>query len=135
MSKPSFRPTGNDSHVIEYAKKDNKKYRDNYDKIDWSASAKKAKKEKEKKCEDIKKHIHEKNTSFKTHRTVLKCKSCKDEIWSRYSGEFRHCKCGDIAIDDTGYYYRAIGDFDTIEHLGICKLSDLKEKNNEKASK
>lgn len=50
------------------------------------------------------------------HKTVMKCGRCGDEIYSRYSGEFRACSCfdnkegtGGCAIDETRHYCRWIG--------------------------
>lgn len=40
----------------------------------------------------------------------VQCAKCNDIIWSRYDGEFRSCKCGAIAVDQTPYYARYIGD-------------------------
>lgn len=37
------------------------------------------------------------------------CPQCHDVIYSRYDGEFRTCKCGAMAIDQTPYYWRAVG--------------------------
>lgn len=37
------------------------------------------------------------------------CKLCEDIIWSAYSGEYKECKCGAIAVDQTAYYARYIG--------------------------
>jgi len=39
----------------------------------------------------------------------LYCNKCCDTIWSRYSGEYVSCKCGAIAVDQTEFYTRMIG--------------------------
>lgn len=40
----------------------------------------------------------------------VKCKLCGDVIFSRYEREFVSCRCGAIAVDQTKYYSRYIGD-------------------------
>lgn len=47
------------------------------------------------------------------NRIVLQCLVCDDEVFSRFSGEYKSCQCGAIAIDQTPYYYRIVGDHDT----------------------
>ena len=48
-------------------------------------------------------------------KTKMRCGNCGDVIWSRYSGEFRACKCFKddsgihCAIDETEHYCRWIG--------------------------
>lgn len=37
------------------------------------------------------------------------CPHCHDIIYSRYDGEYRTCKCGALAVDQTPYYERWIG--------------------------
>ena len=39
----------------------------------------------------------------------LYCNKCCDTIHSSYSGEYVSCKCGKIAVDQTHYYTRIIG--------------------------
>ena len=39
----------------------------------------------------------------------LQCTHCDDIIHSSYSGEYVSCKCGKIAVDQTEYYTRVIG--------------------------
>lgn len=41
--------------------------------------------------------------------TYLQCTHCGVTIHSRYSGEYVSCKCGAIAVDQTEYYTRMIG--------------------------
>lgn len=38
-----------------------------------------------------------------------KCRKCEDVIWSKHPGHFIGCKCGTIAVDQTRYYTRFIG--------------------------
>lgn len=38
-----------------------------------------------------------------------KCRKCEDIIWSKYPGEFVMCKCEAIAVDQTEYYSRYMG--------------------------
>lgn len=40
---------------------------------------------------------------------VYECLKCHDKIKSEYEGQFKSCKCGEIAIDSTKYYTRLIG--------------------------
>lgn len=47
--------------------------------------------------------------TLKPWQHKVECVQCGDVIWSRYSGEFRTCKCGAIAIDSTPHYTRYIG--------------------------
>ena len=42
--------------------------------------------------------------------TPVGCNKCKDVIFSRYDGEYVTCKCGAIAVDQTPYYTRMIGE-------------------------
>lgn len=51
-------------------------------------------------------------TKLKAWQFKVECKKCGDTIWSRYQGEFRQCKCGAIAIDQTQHYTRYIGEKD-----------------------
>lgn len=46
-----------------------------------------------------------------------KCKKCGDIVQSKYSGHYCACKCGAIAVDQTEYYGRFIGDPDNIEEV------------------
>lgn len=43
-------------------------------------------------------------------KNYLQCVHCNDIIHSRYEGEFRHCSCGKIAVDETEGYCRYIGE-------------------------
>lgn len=49
------------------------------------------------------------STEFKSPR--YQCARCDDIIYSRFSGEFVSCKCGEISVDATRYYVRCIGDY------------------------
>lgn len=39
----------------------------------------------------------------------VQCKSCKDIIYSKYSGHFVRCSCKKIFIDQTEHYIRSSG--------------------------
>ena len=39
----------------------------------------------------------------------LYCNKCCDTVHSKWSGDFVGCKCGAIAVDQTEYYTRMIG--------------------------
>ncbi len=45
-----------------------------------------------------------------TWQVDVECALCHDVIYSRYDGEYRKCKCGAIAVDQTPFYARYIGD-------------------------
>lgn len=49
-------------------------------------------------------------TELKPWQSPSKCKLCSDVIYSRSEGEYRSCKCGAIAVDQTPYYTRYIGE-------------------------
>lgn len=40
----------------------------------------------------------------------VRCGKCDDVIWSKFAGQYAICKCGAIAVDQTPYYCRNIGD-------------------------
>lgn len=42
---------------------------------------------------------------------------CDSEIQSQYSGHFVRCTCGKVAVDETPYYGRIIGNSDNLELL------------------
>jgi len=44
--------------------------------------------------------------------TEVECRKCGDRIKSSYPGEFVTCKCGAIAVDQTEYYTRYIGEYE-----------------------
>ena len=39
----------------------------------------------------------------------VECAHCHDRIYSKFAGQMRWCKCGKIAVDQTPYYTRMIG--------------------------
>lgn len=41
--------------------------------------------------------------------TRIKCKLCKDIIWSRYRWDMQTCKCGAISIDGGNDYTKITG--------------------------
>ena len=47
--------------------------------------------------------------NLKSWQKIIQCRKCKDKIFSRYEGEYRICSCGTIAVDQTQYYTRLIG--------------------------
>ena len=47
---------------------------------------------------------------LKVWQKEWQCTECHDIIYSRYSGEFVSCTCGKIAIDQTEWYSRFIGE-------------------------
>lgn len=50
--------------------------------------------------------------------TKVKCVNCSDVIFSKYSGEFVRCTCGKLAVDETGYYVRILGDkYEVVEEV------------------
>lgn len=61
--------------------------------------------------------------NWKGNRYKTKC--CDDTVQSQYSGQFVRCKCGQIAIDDTPYYTRTIGNPDLLELIWNNKTSDM----------
>lgn len=44
-----------------------------------------------------------------------KCKLCGDVIQSEYDGHLKRCKCGKIAVDQSEFYTRLIGEPENIE--------------------
>lgn len=47
----------------------------------------------------------------------LKCKKCNDIIEGDKKGTYIECKCKAIAIDETEYYVRVIGNLEDIEEV------------------
>lgn len=47
---------------------------------------------------------------FKPWQHKRECNKCGDTIWSKREGEYVVCSCGAIAVDQTKYYERRIGD-------------------------
>ena len=68
--------------------------------------------------------------------TKIKCLKCGDIIESDGKGKWVQCSCGACYIDETKYYCRVGGNFDTyeVEQDGKWILASeyLKEKENEK---
>jgi hypothetical protein len=60
---------------------------------------------------------------------VYRTKCCNDRLYSRFPGEFKKCGCGHIAVDQTEYYERTIGDNGLLEPIG--RLHDSKEETEE----
>lgn len=48
----------------------------------------------------------------------LRCNKCNDVIEGDKKGTYIECKCGAIAIDETEYYYRVIGNPEDVEEVG-----------------
>ena len=47
----------------------------------------------------------------------LRCKKCNDIIEGDNKGTYIECKCKTIAIDETPYYVRVIGNMEDIEEI------------------
>ena len=47
----------------------------------------------------------------------LKCKKCNDIIEGDNKGTYIECKCKSIAIDETPYYVRVIGNPEDVEEI------------------
>lgn len=56
----------------------------------------------------------------------LKCNKCNDIIEGDKKGTYIECKCGAIAVDETEYYYRIIGNREDFEEI----IEDDKEVNS-----
>ncbi len=39
----------------------------------------------------------------------IKCNECGDQIYSQYRHDFKHCKCGAVAVDGGQEYLRRLG--------------------------
>ena len=61
------------------------------------------------------------------YRIALTCDLCGDLIYSAYSGEFVRCSCDSIAIDQTPYYCRIIGDNENVTSSEINILESTDE--------
>lgn len=57
-------------------------------------------------------------------RNALRCDSCGDEIESKYTHDFKWCKCRAIAIDGGLSYTRRIGAIDNYEELSEYEGED-----------
>jgi hypothetical protein len=49
----------------------------------------------------------------------LKCLKCGDTPYSAHVHDFRHCKCGAMAVDGGMEYIRRLGDPDNIEEMSV----------------
>ena len=56
----------------------------------------------------------------------LRCKKCNDIIEGDKRGTYISCKCGAIAVDETEYYWRIIGNQEDFEEV----IEDDKEDNS-----
>lgn len=56
----------------------------------------------------------------------LRCKKCNDIIEGDKRGTYISCKCGAIAVDETEYYWRIIGNKEDFEEV----IEDDKEDNS-----
>lgn len=65
----------------------------------------------------MKSPVVEESVVFNPVRYAVPC--MEKPLFSRYSGEYRGCLCGAVAVDQTEYYSRILGDF---KHL--TKLDD-----------
>jgi hypothetical protein len=63
------------------------------------------------------------------YRTQLTCDVCHDSIYSKVSGEYVSCQCGNVSIDQTPYYTRLIGGENGYISLQI-NLNEVKDEQN-----
>lgn len=47
----------------------------------------------------------------------IRCTKCNDIIEGDKKGTYIQCKCGAIAIDETEYYWRIIGNYGDFEEI------------------
>jgi len=59
-------------------------------------------------------------------KNAIKCASCLDEIESKYTHDFKRCKCGAVFVDGGLDYVRRGGDLDKIINLSVYEESDEK---------
>lgn len=52
-------------------------------------------------------------------KTIIKCDQCWDILFSKYSWEFRQCKCEKTFVDETPYYTRIWWDTYSLVELPI----------------
>lgn len=57
-------------------------------------------------------------------KNAVRCKLCNDEPESKYTHDFRYCKCGNVAVDGGKEYLRRV--FNTLdwEEISITKEDD-----------
>lgn len=60
----------------------------------------------------------------------IKCTNCKDIIEGDKKGTYISCKCGLVAIDETPYYVRVIGNQGDFEEITNVEDEVLNEVNN-----
>ena len=58
---------------------------------------------------------------------VIKCRKCGEVIRSRYTHDFKMCKCGSCGVDGGRAYLRRVGLPEDFIELSVCK-----EDSNEK---
>lgn len=54
-------------------------------------------------------------------KNAIKCRKCGEEIESRYTHDFKTCKCGACSVDGGHEYLRRLGDFDAWEDISITR--------------
>jgi len=47
----------------------------------------------------------------------IRCRKCGDVIESKYTHDFRFCKCGAVAVDGGKEYLRRVGNLEDWEEL------------------
>lgn len=60
----------------------------------------------------------------KDWQVKYQCNLCDDIIWSAFSGEYKECKCGAIAVDQTPYYTRRIGESQNFKEVNEQNRTD-----------
>ena len=50
----------------------------------------------------------------------IRCRKCGDVIESKYTHDFRFCKCGAVAVDGGKEYLRRVGNLEDWEELSEC---------------
>ena len=59
----------------------------------------------------------------------LRCKKCGDIIEGDKKGTYITCKCKAIAIDETPYYWRIIGNAENFEEIQYIKRGRVNSEN------
>lgn len=54
----------------------------------------------------------------------IKCEACGDEPYSTHVHDFRHCKCGAVAVDGGMSYIRRVGRLECATDLSIDMPDD-----------
>ena len=52
-------------------------------------------------------------------KNAIRCKKCGDEIESKFTHDFKWCRCGACAVDGGLDYLRRIGKPDDIEEISV----------------